>query len=109
MAQPTMVSLTRSSPNEPWGFRISGGRDFRMQLQVKKVENNTPASGHINHGDAIVAIGGTNAQNLTHMQAHQLIKSAGTHLSLTVLKGHFGDITHVKPKGPVKFSPWRHS
>ena len=37
MAQPTMVSLTRSSPNEPWGFRISGGRDFRMQLQVKKV------------------------------------------------------------------------
>ena len=32
-----MVSIARSSPNEPWGFRISGGRDFRMQLQVKKV------------------------------------------------------------------------
>ena len=37
MASPSMVSIARSSPNEPWGFRISGGRDFRMQLQVKKV------------------------------------------------------------------------
>ena len=51
-----------------------------------QVDSNSPASGQIHNGDAIIAIGGTNAQNLTHMQAHQLIKSAGTHLSLTVLK-----------------------
>ena len=67
------------SSRESQGFKY----DFHVYFQV---ENNTPASGHITHGDAIVAIGGTNAQNLTHMQAHQLIKSAGTHLSLTVLK-----------------------
>lgn len=107
MAVSTTVNIQRSSVNEPWGMKIAGGRDFRMQLQVKKVDANSPASGAIHNGDAIVAIGGTRADNLTHMQAHQLIKSAGNHLQLTVLQGHFKDIQGLKPKGPVKFSPWR--
>lgn len=108
MAAPTTLNIMRDSLNVPWGIRIGGGLDFRQQLQIKKVDPNSPAA-HcgLNNGDAIVAIGGTSAQNLTHMQAHQLIKSAGSHLQLTVLKGHFKDITGIKPKGPVKFSPWR--
>jgi len=107
MASPTVVNLMRNSTNEPWGFRLSGGHDFHTQLQVKKVDASSPAANAIQNGDAILAIGGTSAQNLTHMQAHQLIRSAGTHIQLTVLKGHFKDIVGIKPKGPVKFSPWR--
>ena len=37
MAQPTIVDIQRQAINQPWGFRLSGGKDFRMQLQVKKV------------------------------------------------------------------------
>ena len=51
-----------------------------------QVDPKSPASGSINNGDAIVAIGGTRADSLTHMQAHQLIKSAGNHLQMTVLQ-----------------------
>ncbi|KAH3894170.1 PDZ and LIM domain protein 4-like [Dreissena polymorpha] len=107
MATATTVNMQRQSINQPWGMKICGGRDFRMQLQVKKVDANSPAAGFVNNGDAIIAIGGTSAESLTHMQAHQLIKSAGNHLQLTVLQGHFKDIQGLKPKGPVKFSPWR--
>lgn len=37
MASATVVNIQRNSVNEPWGMKIAGGRDFRMQLQVKKV------------------------------------------------------------------------
>lgn len=37
MATATTVNIMRNSVNEPWGMKIAGGRDFRMQLQVKKV------------------------------------------------------------------------
>ena len=37
MASATVVKIQRNSVNEPWGMKIAGGRDFRMQLQVKKV------------------------------------------------------------------------
>ncbi|XP_052798014.1 PDZ and LIM domain protein 1-like [Mya arenaria] len=107
MATEQTVNIQRQSVNQPWGMKICGGRDFRMQLQVKKVEPNTPAAGNVHNGDAIIAIGGTSADKLSHMQAHQLIKSAGNHLQLTVLPGHFEEIKGLKPKGPVKFSPWR--
>ena len=51
-----------------------------------EVDPNSPAAGYVNSGDGIKAIGGTSADNLTHMQAHQLIKSAGNHLQLTILQ-----------------------
>lgn len=103
----TTVNISRQSVNQPWGMKICGGRDFRVPLQIKKVDPNSPAAGHVNNGDAIKAIGGASADNLTHMQAHQLIKSAGNHLQLTVIPGHFKEVTGIKPKGPIKFSPWR--
>jgi len=31
------VNLQRSNEKEPWGFRIQGGRDYRLQLSVKNV------------------------------------------------------------------------
>lgn len=106
-----VVQIQRSNVAEPWGFRLQGGRDFSMQLQVKKVLPGTPAEGRLHQGDAILTIGNHNAQQLSHMQAHQLIRNAGTTLSLTVAKGQYGGmdrLDNIKPKGPVKFSPWRH-
>ncbi|XP_076451070.1 PDZ and LIM domain protein 1-like [Babylonia areolata] len=105
----SVVQLSRA-PGQPWGFRLQGGRDYGQQLSVKKVQPGTPSAGALCPGDAILGIGGTNAQQLTHMQAHQLIKSAGTHLQLTLVRGaQSTDFSAIKPKGPVKFSPWKHN
>lgn len=84
---------------------MGGGLDFGQQLTVKKVEPGTPSAGALTPGDTILGIGNTNARQLTHMQAHQLIKSAGNSLQLTLVRGP--DLSAIKPKGPVKFSPWR--
>lgn len=99
---PVHVTIHRNDPYSSWGFRLQGGRDYRQQLQIKKVNPGSPAHGRINAGDAILAIGGYDASNLTHAQASQMIKSAGTTLELTVQKGQFRSL---KPTGPVKFSP----
>ena len=51
-----------------------------------QVQPGTPSAGALHPGDTILGIGGTNARQLTHMQAHQLIKSAGNHLQLTLMR-----------------------
>ncbi|KAK7098303.1 PDZ and LIM domain protein 1-like [Littorina saxatilis] len=102
----SMVQLNRS-PGQPWGFRLQGGKDYGQALQVKKVQPGTPAAGSLLPGDTILSIGGTNARQLTHMQAHQLIKSAPTTLQLTLTRAQSTDFSNIKPKGPVKFSPWK--
>ncbi|ESO97567.1 hypothetical protein LOTGIDRAFT_228218 [Lottia gigantea] len=73
------------------------------------VQPQSPASHCLSAGDIILSIGNTNAQHLTHMQAHQLIKSAGNMLQLTLEKCGGGDIDRLRPKNPVKFSPWKHA
>lgn len=98
------------SPGQAWGFRLAGGRDFNVPLQIKKVESGSPVAGVLSPGDNIIGIGHSDARNMTHMQANQMIRSAGNILQLTIVKGH-GDvnsrISSIKPKGPVKFSPWK--
>ncbi|GAB1604973.1 PDZ and LIM domain protein 1 [Argonauta hians] len=104
----TVINLQRNA-GESWGFRLQGGLDFRQQLSVKKVVPNSPAQGRLHGGDAILAIGSTNTQNLTHQQANQLIKNAGNMLQLTLIKQAFAaPSSDIRPKGPLKFSPWKH-
>lgn len=102
MGAPITIQIQRMHQDQPWGFRLQGGRDFRQELSVKKVTPGTPAHGRVEPGDAIVAIGGYDAQQMTHGQASELIKQSGMVLQLTVAKGMYRSI---KPKGPVKFSP----
>ncbi|KAH0623136.1 hypothetical protein JD844_031126 [Phrynosoma platyrhinos] len=43
----------------PWGFRITGGRDFRKPITVSKVtERGKAALGDLRPGDVIVSING---------------------------------------------------
>ncbi|CAD5120925.1 DgyrCDS9480 [Dimorphilus gyrociliatus] len=96
------VQLNRMDRVSPWGFRLQGGRDFRMALSVKKVEPRSPADGQLHSGDAILAIDGYDASQMTHAQAQQMIRNSGNTLQLTVNKGLFQSL---KPTGPIKFSP----
>ncbi|XP_041366374.1 PDZ and LIM domain protein 4-like [Gigantopelta aegis] len=106
MAAPHTVMLQRRG-HEPWGFRLQGGRDFRMELSVKKIMPGSPAEGQLHQGDVIMSIGQHRAHDLTHMQAQQLIKNAGSSLQLGIQAGANADFANIKPKGPIKFSPWR--
>lgn len=62
---------------------------------------NTPAQGQCNAGDAILAIGGYDATQMTHAQASQMIKNCQGQLQLTLAKGQ---CRTIKPAGPIKFS-----
>ena len=53
---------------------------------VLQVMPNTPAQGQVNAGDAILAIGGYDATQLTHAQASQMIKNCSDQLQLTLAK-----------------------
>uniref|UniRef100_A0A0B6ZQR0 PDZ domain-containing protein n=1 Tax=Arion vulgaris TaxID=1028688 RepID=A0A0B6ZQR0_9EUPU len=107
MAQ-TIVQLHRN-PGTPWGFRLQGGRDFSSELSVKKIQPGSPAEGHLRPGDRIIGIGNAVTQSLTHMQANHLIASAGNAVQFTIIRGPSTDFSHIKPSGPVKFSPWKYS
>ncbi|XP_074660162.1 PDZ and LIM domain protein 1-like [Tubulanus polymorphus] len=100
------VTLQRHDKLQPWGFRLQGGRDFRMALSIKKVELNSPAHGYIGPGDMILGIGNIDASQLTHVQAQTAIKQQGNVLHLTVRKGGVLEPPNLKPRGPVKFSAY---
>jgi len=101
------INLSRSHLAESWGFRLAGGCDYGQQLSVKKVQPNSPAEiGHLDAGDAILGIAGNSTSQLTHGQATHLIKNSGNFLQLTLLKHALTAPNDIRPKGPLKFSPW---
>ncbi|XP_067655944.1 PDZ and LIM domain protein 4-like isoform X1 [Haliotis asinina] len=103
----TTVQIQRRSVQEPWGFRLQGGSDYRMALCIKKVEPGSPSQGHLTPGDIILAIGGRTSQGLTHAQAQNMIRGSGNALLLSLQRGG-ENFDHIKPKGPIKFAPWKH-
>jgi C-terminal processing protease CtpA/Prc len=106
MAQ--MVVQLQRHPGSSWGFRLGGGRDYAEDLTVKKVEPGSPADGQLCTGDLILAIGATPTNQLTHMQANGIIKSAPQMIQLTIVRGPSTDFSAIKPTGPIKFSPWKY-
>lgn len=101
----SVVQLNRTQ-GQSWGFRLQGGKDYGQALSIKKVQPGSPSAMALKPGDVIQRIGNMETRQLTHMQAHQLIKSAGSQLQLTLIRGSSTDFSAIKPKGPVKFSPW---
>ncbi|XP_064191082.1 PDZ and LIM domain protein 3a [Anguilla rostrata] len=69
----------------PWGFRLSGGRDFNQPLSLSRVTPNSKASmAKLGAGDLVVAIGGVPTEDMTHTEAQSRIKQACHQLSLTI-------------------------
>ncbi|XP_067655945.1 uncharacterized protein [Haliotis asinina] len=71
------------------------------------VEPGSPSQGHLTPGDIILAIGGRTSQGLTHAQAQNMIRGSGNALLLSLQRGG-ENFDHIKPKGPIKFAPWKH-
>nr|XP_015196203.1 PREDICTED: PDZ and LIM domain protein 2 isoform X1 [Lepisosteus oculatus] len=69
----------------PWGFRISGGRDFKKAIAVSKVNGGSKAeSAGLRLGDVIAEINGESAAEMLNVEAQNKIKSSKTKLQLVV-------------------------
>ncbi|KAM6113246.1 PDZ and LIM domain protein 2 [Phoenicopterus ruber ruber] len=78
------VTVTLAGP-APWGFRITGGRDFRKPITVSKVtEHGKAAAGDLRPGDVILAINGESTAEMLNVEAQNKIKQSPGQLQLQV-------------------------
>ncbi|KAM6369821.1 PDZ and LIM domain protein 2 [Pluvialis apricaria] len=90
---PVMVTLTGPAP---WGFRITGGRDFGKPITVSKVtECGKAAAGDLRPGDIIVAINGESAAEMLNVEAQNKIKQSPGQLQLQVERSPVPPPTHA--------------
>ncbi|XP_066123646.1 PDZ and LIM domain protein 2 isoform X3 [Saccopteryx bilineata] len=84
MALPRGMALTVDVVGPaPWGFRITGGRDFHTPIMVTKVtEQGKAEAADLRPGDIIVAINGENAQGMLHAEAQSKIRQSPSPLRL---------------------------
>ncbi|XP_032937345.1 PDZ and LIM domain protein 2 [Catharus ustulatus] len=81
---PVTVTVTLPGP-APWGFRISGGRDFGKPIAVSKVtEHGKAATGDLRPGDVIVTINGESTAEMLNVEAQNKIKQSPGQLRLEV-------------------------
>lgn len=67
----------------PWGFRITGGRDFHTPIMVTKVtERGKAEAADLRPGDIIVAINGECAEGMLHAEAQSKIRQSASPLRL---------------------------
>ncbi|XP_035236027.1 PDZ and LIM domain protein 2 [Anguilla anguilla] len=77
-------TVNLSGPS-PWGFRISGGRDFKKAITVSKVNGGSKAAqASLQPGDVIVEINGENTADMLNVEAQNKIKNSKTQLQLLV-------------------------
>ncbi|CAO2591492.1 PDZ and LIM domain protein 2 [Lemmus lemmus] len=73
----------------PWGFRISGGRDFHTPIIVTKVtERGKAEAADLRPGDIIVAINGESAERMLHAEAQSKIRQSASPLRLQLDRSH---------------------
>ncbi|KAM9363541.1 PDZ and LIM domain protein 3-like [Symphorus nematophorus] len=69
----------------PWGFRLTGGKDFNQPLTISRITPGSKASmANLCTGDVILAIEGVPAANMLHCEAQNKIKESTSQLCLTV-------------------------
>lgn len=69
----------------PWGFRLTGGKDFNQPLTVSRITpGSKAATADLCPGDIILAIEGAAAEDMLHCEAQNKIKEASSQLRLTV-------------------------
>ncbi|NXP65056.1 PDLI2 protein, partial [Chloropsis cyanopogon] len=89
------VTVTLPGP-APWGFRISGGRDFGKPITVSKVtEHGKAATGDLRPGDVIVAINGESTAEMLNVEAQNKIKQSPGQLRLEVQRSLVPSPSHT--------------
>ncbi|MBN3317334.1 PDLI3 protein, partial [Atractosteus spatula] len=69
----------------PWGFRLTGGKDFNQPLTISRITPGSKASlANLCPGDIILAIEGVAAEGMTHCEAQNKIKDSINQLNLKI-------------------------
>ncbi|XKL65056.1 hypothetical protein PGB90_005142 [Kerria lacca] len=90
------IILVRENHKIPWGFRLSGGKDFNSPLTVSRITKDSIAEKHgLKVGDLITNIKNEKTTNLMHANAQRLIIESGNFLKFIVLRGTCPDIQQV--------------
>uniref|UniRef100_A0A2L2XZD9 PDZ and LIM domain protein 7 n=1 Tax=Parasteatoda tepidariorum TaxID=114398 RepID=A0A2L2XZD9_PARTP len=95
------VNLNRDAPSTPWGFRLHGGKDIGFPLVIQRVFMGSPSDGELQRGDTILQVQGRDTADLTHMEAHDIIKAAGVRLQLLIRRLPGAPQTPTTPISPL--------
>ncbi|CAN7993728.1 unnamed protein product [Ixodes hexagonus] len=88
MADTVITVKLQRGEGTPWGFRLSGGKDFGFPLSVQRVNPGSLAEkGGLQVGDALLRIQGKSTDELRHKEAQDAIVRAGNYLELSVQRG----------------------
>ncbi|XP_046440652.1 LIM domain-binding protein 3-like isoform X2 [Daphnia pulex] len=77
------VNLQRDGCGEPFGFRLRGGTDIREAFIIQRVA----VGSELRRGDVLTKINDRPCSTMTHREAAELIKNAGTTMTVTVQRG----------------------
>lgn len=77
------IVIERPSVNVPWGFVMVGGKDQSLTVKVGKIKPYSPAeNAGLKQWDYLWQINGQDVFEMTHKQAVDAIKGAGTTLTI---------------------------
>jgi len=82
-----LVDLTfyKGSSDEPWGFRLAGGKDFGQPLTISQVSANSLAANvGLKEKDFLNSIAGQEVFNMTHDEAEKAIMQAGNRFNMVI-------------------------
>lgn len=68
-----------------------------MYGHENQVSNGSPAEGELHRGDVVTQINGHPTSEMTHREGADMIKNAGTTISLVVQRYSFPHTTHCRP------------
>lgn len=105
LAMPIVFKLEGGSP---WGFRLTGGKDFGAPLAVSRTTPGGKAErAKLKCGMIISEINGESTANMTHLIAQNKVKEAGSFLRLTVDEDEIKSRDHTAPlvKSPDPVPP----
>ncbi|XP_055587245.1 titin-like isoform X3 [Uranotaenia lowii] len=81
------IAVSRLDNTTPFGFKLVGGADFDVPLQVVKILPGSIAEAVGMHvGDVVVRINDIPTGNLSYYDAHQLMAYAGNHFVLGIMR-----------------------
>jgi len=79
------VHLNRENGAEPWGFRLSGGKDQGQPLSISQVtEGSLTHEAGLKANDFLISIAGIEVFNMAHDEAEKTIQEAGDRFSMVI-------------------------
>merc|ERR1712168_1648633 len=79
------LSFFRESAEEPWGFRLAGGKGYGQPLSISQMgKDSLAAKVGLSANDFLISIAGKDVFEMTHEQAEKTIMEAGNKFSMVI-------------------------